>query len=162
MYRIAVVSDPCRNSAAYIHPSLPLASQSRQGWKSRNSLPMIFHCQNQGTWYRLESNKALSPLLANICRQWFQLFIQVSSTTTVPLQGAVPHCQLHHLYYCQFKYLFIVLGHQWGQNDWKSSKVSQQNTLYPSTSEPPRKIFCFGKAIRGSILYFGVNYFKQF
>lgn len=95
--------------------------------------------------------KKLNLLSANICRQWFRLFIQVFSTTAVSLQGAVPHGQLHHLHYCQFKYLFTVLGHQWGQNDWKSSKISQQNTLYPSTMEPSRKLFYLGKAIRGSI-----------
>ena len=60
------------------------------------------------------------PSLANICRQWFRLFIHVSSTT-VSLQGVVPHRQLHYSHCCQFKYLFIVLGHHWGQNDWKSS-----------------------------------------
>lgn len=162
MYRIAVVSHPCRNSAVYIHPSLPLASQSRQGWKSRNSLPAIFHCQNQRTWYRLESNKALSSLSANICRQWFQLFIQVSPTTTVPLQGSCAPLSAAPFVLLPIQ-IFIHCPWTPMRTKWlKIIKSLPTNTLYPSTSEPPRKIFYFGKAIRGSILYFGVNYFKHF
>lgn len=64
----------------------------------------------------------LSPLLANICRQWFWFSILVPSTA-VPLQEAVPHCRMHDLCSCPFKYLSMVLGHQWGPNGWKASTI---------------------------------------
>lgn len=67
-------------------------------------------------------------------------------------RGVVPHCQLHNLHPCQFKYLFIVRGHQWRQDDWKASTV------------PLTKYFVFqhhwtfrksqhGRAVRRSTLY---------
>lgn len=79
-----------RQSAASTHSTFPPAGWLWEAWNSTNSLPSTtFHCCNHRTWYGPKSNGGLNLLWANICRQWFWLFIQVCSTT-VSLQGLCP------------------------------------------------------------------------
>lgn len=66
----AVVNDPDRNSAVYIDPTLPLlVGLDKDGNPETACLLGYSTIGLRGLGKELESNKELSPLLTNICRQ---------------------------------------------------------------------------------------------